>query len=147
MKVFISHAFTEAQLAKRVADSLREDGFQVWDPAEILPGENWANNLAKALQEAEAMIVLLTPESLKSFNVGSDISYAIGEEKYQGRIIPVIASALDNLDLEHIPWILKKFPVIFVPNLEQDNQELKEITQALKNTTSSDGLTHEIHHF
>ena len=27
------------------------------------------------------------------------------------------------------------------------NQELKEITQALKNTTSSDGLTHEIHHF
>jgi len=147
MKVFISHAFTESQLAKRVADSLREDGFQVWDPAEILPGENWANNLAKALQEAEAMIVLLTPESLKSFNVGSDISYAIGEEKYQGRIIPVIASALDNLDLEHIPWILKKFPVIFVPNLEQDNQELKEITQALKNVTSSDGLTYEIHHF
>ena len=147
MKVFISHAFTEAQLAKRVADSLREDGFQVWDPAEILPGENWANNLAKALQEAEAMIVLLTPESLKSFNVGSDISYAIGEEKYQGRIIPVIASALDNLDLEHIPWILKKFPMIFVPNLEQDNQELKEITQALKNVTSSDGLTYEIHHF
>ena len=147
MKVFISHAFTEAKLAKRVADSLKEDGFQVWDAAEMLPGENWANNIGKALQESEAMIVLLTPESLKPFNVVSDISYAIGEEKYQGRIIPVIVSSLDNLNLEHIPWILKKFPMIFVPNLEQDNQELKEITQALKNATSSDGLTHEIHHF
>jgi hypothetical protein len=93
------------------------------------------------------MIVLLTPESLKSFHVVSDISYAIGQEKYQGRLIPVIVSSLDNLNLEYIPWILKKFPMIFVPNLEQDNQELKEITQALKNATSSDGLTHEIHHF
>ncbi|MFM7712503.1 MAG: toll/interleukin-1 receptor domain-containing protein [Microcystis sp.] len=140
MKVFISHAFTEAKLAKRVADSLKEDGFQVWDAAEMLPGENWANNIGKALQEAEAMVVLLTPESLKSFNVGSEISYAIGEENYQGRVIPVIASSLDNLDREHIPWILKKFRMIYVPNLEQDNQQLKEITQALKNATSSDGL-------
>ncbi|MFM6056821.1 MAG: toll/interleukin-1 receptor domain-containing protein [Microcystis aeruginosa] len=140
MKVFISHAFTEAKLAKRVADSLKEDGFQVWDSAEILPGDNWGDKLAKALQEAEAMVVLLTPESLKSFNVVSDISYAIGEENYQGRLIPVIASSLDNLDREHIPWILKKFRMIYVPNLEQDNQELKEITQALKNATSSDGL-------
>jgi hypothetical protein len=74
MKVFISHAFTEAKLAKRVADSLKEDGFQVWDAAEMLPGENWANNIGKALQESEAMIVLLTPESLKPFNVVSDIS-------------------------------------------------------------------------
>lgn len=140
MKVFISHAFTEAKLAKRVADSLKEDGFQVWDSAEILPGDNWGDKLAKALQEAEAMVVLLTPESLKSFNVVSDISYAIGEENYQGRVIPVIASSLDNLDREHIPWILKKFRMIYVPNLEQDNQQLKEITQALKNVTSSDGL-------
>ena len=140
MKVFISHAFTEAKLAKRVADSLKEDGFQVWDSAEILPGDNWGDKLAKALQEAEAMVVLLTPESLKSFNVVSDISYAIGQEKYQGRIIPVIVSSSDNLNLEHIPWILKKFRMIYVPNLEQDNQQLKEITQALKNVTSSDGL-------
>ncbi|MFM7792542.1 MAG: toll/interleukin-1 receptor domain-containing protein, partial [Microcystis panniformis] len=65
---------------------------------------------------------------------------AIGEENYQGRVIPVIASSLDNLDREHIPWILKKFRMIYVPNLEQDNQQLKEITQALKNVTSSDGL-------
>ena len=87
MKVFISHAFTEAKLAKRVADSLKEDGFQVWDTGEILPGENWGNNLTQALQESEAMIVLLTPESLKSTNVIYEISYAIGQEKYQGREI------------------------------------------------------------
>jgi hypothetical protein len=47
MKVFISHAFTDAKLAKRVADSLKEDGFQVWDAAEMLPGENWANNIVE----------------------------------------------------------------------------------------------------
>ena len=138
MKVFISHAFTEAKLAKRVADSLKEDGFQVWDTGEILPGENWGNNLAQALQESEAMIVLLTPESLKSTNVIYEISYAIGQEKYQGRVIPVIASPVDNLVLENIPWILKKFKMISVPNLEQDNQGLKEIAQALKNVTSAE---------
>ncbi len=35
-----------------------------WDAAEMLPGENWANNIGKALQESEAMIVGLVLTAL-----------------------------------------------------------------------------------
>ena len=49
MKVFISRASTDAKLAKRVADVLKEAGFEVWDDTQILPGENWGEKLAEAL--------------------------------------------------------------------------------------------------
>jgi len=51
MKVFISHAQTDAELAKRVAHVLTEAGFEVWDGTQILPGENWGEQLADALSE------------------------------------------------------------------------------------------------
>jgi hypothetical protein len=40
VKVFISHAWADAKLAKRIADILKEADFQVWDDTQILPGEN-----------------------------------------------------------------------------------------------------------
>lgn len=69
MKVFISHAPTDAELARRVAGVLWAAGFQVWDETQILPGDNWGEMLAEALRESDAMVVLLTPDSVRSQNM------------------------------------------------------------------------------
>ena len=69
MKVFISYAPVDAELARRVADVLKAAGFQVWDNSQVLPGDNWGAKLAEALQDSEAMVVLLTPNSLRSPNI------------------------------------------------------------------------------
>jgi hypothetical protein len=50
--VFISHASPDFKLATRVAKSLREAGFQVWDETQILPGDNWRTQIAIALRIA-----------------------------------------------------------------------------------------------
>lgn len=134
MKVFISHAFTDSKLAKRVADTLREAGFQVWDDTQMLPGENWAKSLGKALDESEAMVVLLTPSSVNSSNIAHEVGYALGKQEYKGRLIPVIAAPSEQLYPEEIPWVfnLQQFQMIRVPNLEEDEKGLKKIAQALK---------------
>lgn len=134
MKVFISHALSDNKLAKRVADTLREAGFQVWDDTQILPGENWAESLSKALDESEAMVVLLTPISVRSSNIAHEVGYALGKQKYKGRLIPVIAAFSEQLDSEEIPWVfnLQQFQMIRVPNLEEDEEGLRKIAQALK---------------
>ncbi|MCP4662415.1 MAG: toll/interleukin-1 receptor domain-containing protein, partial [bacterium] len=62
MRVILSHAAKDSELARRIAAVLTAAGLTVWDPvAEILPGDNWAAKAAQALQESEAMVVLLTP--------------------------------------------------------------------------------------
>ena len=132
MKVFISHSSSDAKLAKRVAAVLKEAGFQVWDDTQILPGENWGEKLAEALQESEAMIILLTPASLHSQNISHEIGYALGKEDYKGRIIPVIAAPPEQVPKEAVPWVLYKFPIIQLSDQEKDEEGLRRIAQVLK---------------
>ena len=132
MKVFISHAATDAKLANRVAHVLREAGFQVWDETQILPGDNWGTQLAEALQESEAMVVLLTPNSLHSPNLSHEVGYALGKAGYKGRVIPVLAASPEQLPKEDIPWILHKFHIIQLQDQDKDEEGLRSIAQALQ---------------
>ena len=132
MKVFISHAATDAKLAKRVAHVLREAGFQVWDETQILPGDNWGTQLAEALQESEAMVVLLTPNSLHAPNLSHEVGYALGNEGYEGRVIPVLTASPEQLPKEDIPWILHKFHMIHLQDQGKDEEGLRSIAQALQ---------------
>jgi len=105
---------------------------QVWDETQILPGDNWGAKLAEALQESEAMVVLLTPNSLHSPNLSYEVGYALGQADYKGRVIPVIAAPPEQLSKEDIPWVLYKFPMIHLRDQERDEEGLRKIAQALK---------------
>ena len=112
MKVFISHAYSDEQLAQKVAAILQEAGLEVWDAMrEILPGDNWAQHVSNALQESEAMVVLLTPDAVRSEWVRREmrwnIEYALGEIRFRSRLIPVVAGDPDILNTESVPWILR----------------------------------------
>lgn len=134
MKVFISHAFSDAQLAQQVADTLRKEGFQVWDITQVWPGENWGESLAKALEESEAMVVLLTPNSVNSANVSHEVGYALGRQEYKGRLIPVVTASPEQIEDIEIPWVfnLQLFQTLRIPNLQENEAGLRSIARALK---------------
>jgi hypothetical protein len=132
MNVFISHAATDGDLAHKVASTLREAGFSVWDDSQILPGENWGERLAEALQQADAMVVLITPDSLRSPNMNYEVGYALGKEGYKGRLIPVRAAPPDQLPEERIPWILRKLRTVDLADRDKDEEGLSAIVRALK---------------
>ena len=127
MKVFISHAFADNDLARRVAEALRSSGFQVWDESQVLPGDNWGEKLGEALRESEAMVILLTPDSLQAPNVTYELGYALGKKDFKGRVVPVLAAPPEQLPRENIPWVLRKFHMI---NLAEEG--LQRIAQALE---------------
>ena len=134
MNVFISYSSTDIELARQIADALRNASFQVWNDTQIFPGDNWAELIANELRESDAMVVLLTPNSVDSPYINAEVGYALGEQGYKGRVIPVLAAPSEQLsELElKIPWILKKFGLIYISNLEHDEEGLRNITQALK---------------
>ena len=131
MKVFISHALADKDLAQGVAEALRASGFQVWDESQIFPGDNWGAQFGQALQDADAMVVLLTPHFLQAPNIQYDISYALGNRDYKGRVVSVIAASPDQLPRDEIPWVLNKLPMI---NLTETGREegFKRIAQVLQ---------------
>ena len=132
MKVFISHAVADKDLAGRVAATLKESGFQVWDESQVLPGDNWGEQLGQALRDSQAMVVLLTPQAVQSPNVTLEVGYALGQLAYKGRVVPVIAAPPDQLPRDKIPWVLSKFHTVNLTGAEQEEEGLKRIAQVLQ---------------
>jgi hypothetical protein len=132
MKVFISHAHTDEPLVKKVAAALEDAGLEVWDDTrETMPGDNWANKVAQALQESEAMVVLLTPDALRSNWVRRDIEYALGEPGYRKRLIPVFVGDPEEIPNEDVPWILWHLRIIKLAEHAKEEEGIRQIAQAL----------------
>src|SRR5438128_1159657 len=102
MQVFISHADADSDLAWELAAGLSEAGIDVWFARDqLFPGDNWQLAIGKALERSKAMIVLVSPESVKSTFVRSEIQFALGSLNYENRVIPVLVRPTDK-----IPWML-----------------------------------------
>lgn len=105
MQVFLSYAHPDGALADALAADLEKRGLSVWShEAELLPGDNvWLRN-GEALKNSEAMVVLVSPESMRSEWVQHEIEYALGSRNYEGRLFPVQVRPTPLM-----PWILSKF--------------------------------------
>ena len=134
MKVFISHADADHAFVKKIAAGLEEAGFEAWDASrEILPGDNWADKTARALQESEAMVVLLSPDALRSSWVRREIDYALSEQRYSNRLIPVLPKELNE---EEVPWILRRLRMVQLGEDVKEEEGIHQIAQALLEAAS-----------
>jgi len=110
MKVFVSYAKSDREFALSLASQLTKQGHNAWmaDRA-LFPGDNWPLEIGKALQDCDAMVVLLSPNSGKSEIQRHEINYALSSDRYSGRVIPVFIGPAKDY-----PWILDEFPKVKV---------------------------------
>ena len=86
--IFISHASSNLQDAIGIKKHLLDLGFTVWMAAEdIQPGVNYAEEITKSISKADAVIVLLSPESIASPHVKREVNLTIDGQKF---LIPVL---------------------------------------------------------
>ncbi len=127
MKIFLSHARKDSRLAQQLGNQLGQSGFSVWMPEEeITPGDNWAKKVGKALDDSDLMVILLTPNALQSDGVRQDIEFAIGSQKYAGRVFSVFVGPASQLN-KAVPWILLELPHRRVGSAKQFSHVVKEI--------------------
>lgn len=100
--IFISHSHRDASWARELSRHLEGHGFQVFLGADLLPADNWHLEIGKALEAADAMVVLISPEAGLSLSVQKEIQYALGAERFQGRLIPV-----EVRPTQDYPWVLR----------------------------------------
>lgn len=110
MKVFLTHAAKDESLAAQLAKQLSAAGIDVLNPyGDIVPGDNWAQKVAEALDESDLMLILVTPGAMQSDSLRNDIDYALSSKKFRGRLMSVIVGPVGS-DTEDVPWILLKQP-------------------------------------
>ena len=87
MTIFLSYSRGDAQQADEWVANLEQFGYRVWiDRAGIRGGQQWMATIVRSIQEAQAVILLLSPNSARSDNVRREIDIAVQAKK---RIIPV----------------------------------------------------------
>lgn len=133
MKVFLSHSHTDAPLATRVSEALQKKGLDVWDPdVDLLPGDNWAAKVARALEESQAMVVLLTPNAVHSSYVRREMVYALGEKRFSNRLIPVFVGDRARLSTQDIPWIVRRLPSVELNDPGNEDTQIDRIADAIQ---------------
>jgi len=131
LRVFLSYAEPDREMAVRFRSKLEGAGMDVWfDEADVVPGANWGDALSKALKTSDAMVTLISPASGRSPRVAREIEFAITQPRYQQRLIPVLLRPTKNY-----PWILERLNLIdATADLESAPQR---VVQALKGTKST----------
>ena len=104
--IYLSYALDDAEFVEQLDRELGDFGIEVWSPVrEIFPGDNWAQAIGEALEKADALVVILSPAMDKSAWAESEISYALGQQRFKDRVFPVKLGEWSGM-----PWILRRFP-------------------------------------
>lgn len=135
MKVFISHAGRDAATADQVATALRKHGIESSiDASAAQIGSEWHKSVANALDASDAMLVLVSPDAMKSRGVHSEIEHALLEPRFKDRLIPLrLRPTADG----SVPWILNEFQMIDLPNSTAGMQRVISTVVKRLHATSS----------
>jgi WD40 repeat protein len=104
-KVFISYSRKDEEFARQLATDLDRLGASVWiDMDDIPPGVNWSAAIQEGLDACEALVLVMSPDSLGSANVTDEWQYFRDEKK---PIIPVLwrRAPITHFQLRRIQYV------------------------------------------
>jgi hypothetical protein len=124
--VFISHAGTDTWVAKRISEHIEACGAKTFlDEAHVAVGEDFEDRILHALDQADELLVVLTPWSLKRPYVWAEIGAAWGKRT------PIIG-VLYGLTPEElttqagVPILIKRRNLIDINQLDVYLSQLQE---------------------
>lgn len=85
--IFISYSRKDQSYARKLAENLRQRGFNIWIDDRIDYGERWLLTIVKAIENCAAFVVIMSPDSENSEWVEREILLAQREKK---PIFPVL---------------------------------------------------------
>jgi len=113
IKVFLSYAKEDQEIAKKLYDDLHKVGINAWlDSENLVAGENWAVTITEAIKESSFFLPLLSSKTItkrgfvqKELRIALDILDEIPSED-----IFIIPIRLDNCDIPYeklssIQWV------------------------------------------
>jgi hypothetical protein len=132
-KLFISHSSQDDGLVRALQQVLGELYQDVWiDSRELRGGVLLETEIKKAINEASAYAVLVSPDSLQSKWVGKELRHALLEQERRGKDqFPVIPLSLNNTKLGVLAEFFGEKPT----SITADSLRSNSITNSLNDPT------------
>ena len=102
MSVFISYAHEDIAYVEQLIARLKQHGVEVWYDRLILVGADLYMAIDEAIGKAQAILVILSPESFNAIGVHREVLKA---QALQKTIIPILINDLEGKDIPS--WIIE----------------------------------------
>lgn len=125
-EVFLCHSSSDGDFANEIAELLRRHNVPVWyGPTNIRGGQHWHDEVGEALERCDWFVILLSPHSIESIWVRRELMFALNENRYDKRIVPVVIRACNHRKLS---WTLSLRQLVdFTGDLEAGCRALLRI--------------------
>ncbi|HBB31158.1 MAG TPA: type IV secretion protein Rhs [Cyanobacteria bacterium UBA8803] len=126
-QVFLSYADEDRETMEKIRNSLRRESITVWtNKTDIQTGEPFEEAINRGIEQADNLVFLLSPDSVKSTYCQQELDLALSLSK---RIIPLLVRETDP---NQVPSALRALQYInLTDNVKEDDYLLDE-SQLLK---------------
>jgi hypothetical protein len=103
--IFLSHSSHDRSAALKIKRLLQRHSLQVWfAPEALVAAEEWISVVGEALRTCDSMIVLISRHSVASAWVEREVYFALRQNRYRNRIVPVLLDDTSTDEVARGPW-------------------------------------------
>jgi len=120
-EIFLSHSSVDRQFATDLTAVIRRHGIPVWySQTNILGSQQWLDEIGAALQRCDWFAVVVSPQAAGSMWVKRELSFAILENRFENKIVPILHQPTTDEQVKQLAWPLKLFQMIDFTGLFDD---------------------------
>jgi len=109
-EAFLSHSSQDDEFVARLADQLRRHGVPVWySQTDILGAQQWHDEIGAAIGRCDWFLLVLSPHSVESMWVKRELLFALQQERFADRIVPIL---LQPCGVDRLSWVLPSFQFV-----------------------------------
>ncbi|HEX8923047.1 MAG TPA: toll/interleukin-1 receptor domain-containing protein [Pyrinomonadaceae bacterium] len=109
-EVFLSHSNLDQSFATAVVEMMRRHGIPVWySQTNIIGAQQWHDEIGAALKRCDWFVLILSPNSVKSVWVKREVLFALNDNRYAEKIIPLL---YQPCDFDQLSWTLSFLQMI-----------------------------------
>jgi hypothetical protein len=140
-QIFVSYSRKDTEIVDRLLVELYEASHEVWiDRAGIRGGKQWRQQIVTAIDNSDILLLILSPNSIKSDNVRKELDLAEGVKK---RVLPIVVEPIKSIPNE------MRYQLVGLQRLDlSDDFEtgLDQLLEALKDTDYKEsGVPDSVH--
>lgn len=109
-RIFLSHSDKDRSFVVRLARVLEQHKIPYWYSAKHVAGaQQWHDEIGRALAQCDWFLVVLTPDAVRSQWVKRELLFALDEDRYSQRIIPLLRKPCKY---SRLSWTLPAFQLV-----------------------------------
>jgi TPR repeat protein len=127
LKVFVSYSREDADFANELVPGLELCGFDAYlDKEDIAPGEPWESRLGRLIRDADTVVFVLSPNSIRSKHCMWEVTETVRLSK---RLLPIVRRHVPD---DEVPEQLRRLNYIFFTDDRSFTKCLAELVGALR---------------